>query len=441
MAEEESEKMGRYRTGEISANEDNNTFMWSKLPKDAQHKVLSYLPVQILCQLRCVCKEWRDVIHRRDFCSMFDAVTSSRDLEPRPVMCYLESSYPARFVCTSYDHEGRMWKKMGSFPSPPQSNLTAHNVQNHSLFSVGGLLLLYRPKFPPGHNYSNPDYLHSGVSSWTVWHPFRNRWKRLPPCKYKVSGRAPFFVHAFVSDAERKTYKIVMAHLDPDHHSANHPIDDNLKKLVTEIYDSATGVWTDGAEHTLKFVQRHLDPRHSSIRRGVLCGGVVYFETGGIESDVLLLYDIDSDQWDEHTDHDCDYRVFEWDGHLMSIRSEWLSCTGGSRKICFTERDAATRVWSDTGIEIPTKLIRRFPECDFRALDPEEFPDATFEIVASGNRVALTGYSKDGCFRIAVYRRAENYWRVPPAGAFNEKLKPSRVGGLVLHTPRLEWRP
>ncbi|KAG0616662.1 hypothetical protein M758_5G132800 [Ceratodon purpureus] len=405
---------------------------WSELPKDVQHKVLMNLGVQDLCRMRCVCREWRDVIHRRDFRGMYDVANSSQ--EPRPVICYLESSYPIRLVCTAYDYEGRMWKKMNSFPSIPQRYLTAINSRVRydrywpplqiGLYSVGGLLCLHRWSFHWGHVSTRV------VSSWTVWNPFRNRWKKLPLCKYEVSGQQFLLpdtcVHAFVSDERTKAYKILMAL----HHVSN-DFEGSQQKLTTRIYDSRTGIWTDGAEHTLGVHLYHL----SSVK-GLHYNGLVYFlaehwpdggPIGYNRPSVYLTYDIGEDEWIEQP-VDSYLPIFEWDGRLMTVEYVENALLGNEKD--FIEWEPVSGTWKDTGIKMPGKIFKVFQH-DLGGIS----------IVASGNHLAVTGLTENDEFRIAVYKRAENYWRMPPTGKFSNKLSRSLVKGLVLHTPSLDWRP
>lgn len=424
MAEGELEDLSRERSAGIAANEEN-TFKWSNLSKDVQLQVLSYLPIRDLCQMRCVCKEWRDVVHRRDFRCMFDMMNSSES--PSPAICYIESSYPSRLEWSSYDYAGKMWKKMSSFPClPAQTNfLDPYNfsLNEYNLYSVGGLLCLC---FWKRDKPSSPAY---GVKSWLVWHPFRNKWKKLPPCKHKVINRAPLFVHVFVSDERARTYKILMAH-DPKIHRWQGDYTDFDRDLVTEIYDSATGIWTEGCDYTIKYPSFAL---YDPSERGVLCNGVVYFVTGSNSAvgNVLFSYNISSAQWHEE-DSATRYPIFEWDGRLMSITSrssELHELSQDNKMFSVVEWDAVTRSWENTGIEVPFKVRSKFRVMNEVA------------IVASGNHLVITGYTWDDSFKIAVYKKAENYWRLPPTGAFSNKLKPARVEGLVLHQPRLDWRP
>ncbi|KAG0603193.1 hypothetical protein M758_10G073600 [Ceratodon purpureus] len=428
MAEEESEMVGGDGTAGI---------VWSELPKDVRLKVLSHLGIQDLCRMRCVCREWCDVIHHRDFRGMYDMANSSQ--EPRPVMCYLESSYPLRLEWTAYDYEGKLWKKMNSFPSISHSCLTTLNarVQNFSslnvgLYSVGGLLCLLRWHYLQVIETGRAPSPCRVISSWTVWNPFRNRWKKLlPPCKHKVSDIASSFVHVFVSDERTKAYKILMAHGVASH--PNHSFHAGEQKLVTEIYDSRTGTWTDGAEHTLKAKLSYRRP----FVRGVLCNGVIYFATERYEThqinrfsrpSVLLSYDINKDEWLEET-LDSFLLLFEWDGRLMALNVD--NAADGSTEQKFLEWDLVRRMWKDTCMSMPLKIGKAF-----------RYDLEGFSIVASGNHLAVTGLTMDVTeFRIAVYKRAENYWRMPPTATFSDKLRPARVEGLVLHRPSLDWRP
>lgn len=433
MAEGKSDR-SREATAEVAAYK----CAWSDLPMDLQHNILNYLPVQELFRIRAVCREWRTIIHRRDFRTVYNTTNSSPN--PSPAICYVDSTYPVRLVLSIYDSAKKSWKNMKGFPSLPRSTLAALNARHHEhlplnscLYSVGGLLCLHHWTFPRGYEIFE-DGPPRGVSSWTVWHPYLKTWKNLPPCRHRVGSRVPFFVHVFISDAKRKTYKILMAH-DPAARSHLFSAQSPERKLVTELYDSATGLWTDCAQYTIRVYESTLThPQDSLNKRGVLCDGVIYFMTGSlgfwqselVNQNVLLSYDIERDQWREEHLHGCYPTVFEWDGRLMTIKvvTNWYMGP-------FLEWEPATRTWKDTGIQIPWRILKRF-ECYMNG----------FAVVASGNELVVTGYSGDDLsFRIAVYKRAENYWRFPPAAAFTGELLPARVEGLVLHTPRLDWTP
>lgn len=384
--------------------------------------VLSHLPTRSLCQMRCVCKEWRDVIHRRDFHKMYDTVNFSE--QPSPTICYMESSYPARLEWSSYDYTARKWKSMSGFTSRPRItfNPRQRHTWPHSFFSIGGLLCLYFWKADRQYRYM------LGVSSWVVWQPFRNKWKTLPRSYQKLSDRGTCFVHAWVSDDRTKTYKLLMAH-DP----RSHWDEEIHSKLVTEVYNSATGRWTRCSEYSLRFSEGYESGRH--IRRGVLCNGIIYFSTGSTHC-VLLSYDISRDQWhEEPLNRHCNV-IFEWDGRLMSISSSDADnedFAGGfheeARVYVVVEWNPTSKLWEETGIQIPFKVRRKY------------YSVAGISVVAEGNELAIFGCADDESFKIAVYKRAENYWRLPPTGTFSDRLRSARVEGFVLHKPQLDWTP
>lgn len=401
--------------------DDENPSVWSALPKEVLHMVLSHLPIKSLCQMRCVCKEWRDVLRRRDFHQMYDTVNESQ--EPSPAICYVELSYPARIEWSSYDFAAKKWIRMSGFTSRP--SLYFNPLQRHTwpqrFYSVGGLLCFH---FWKADNKSG--YYMQGVSSWVVWQPFRNIWKKLPPCKQKLNDRGTCFVHAWVSDERAKTYKLLVAH-DP----RSHWDEEIHSKLVTEVYDSATRSWTNGSEYSLRFSEGYESGRH--IRTGVLCNGVIYFSTGCINC-VLLSYDISRDQWhEEGRNRNCNV-IFEWDGRLMSIAAPDSEDFGGDfleedKVYVVVERNPTSGSWEETGIEIPFKVRRKF------------YSVVAISVVATGNDLAVFGNATDDSFKIAVYKRKENFWRIPPTGTFSDRFRYARVEGLVLHKPQVGWTP
>jgi len=165
----------------------------------------------------------------------------------------------------------------------------------------------------------------------------------------------------------------------------------------------------------------------------MLCNGVIYFVTRATNENVLLSYDIAKDEWHEEvTDEEC-MEIFEWDGRVMTamplLADEIFTDETGYR-ISLFERNPVTKRWVDTDIEIPFKIRNKFVE-----------DEEGVEIAASGNHLAITGYTRDGSFRIAVYKREEDFWRFPPTGAFSDKMRQARIEGLFQFKPRLDWIP
>lgn len=411
MAEGEPEKTSRGTVG-FAIIEEKDTCLWTKLPRELQHKVFSYLPLRDLFQIRCVCRDWRYVIHRRGFRSVYDAMHSSED--PSPSICYIGSYYPNYLQWSTYDYACKRWRIMRSFP--PQSRVE-HDRVDLSVCSVNGLLCLMLWKQKAKVRIHLP---------WQVWNPLTNKWKQLPSCKHKTVNRGTYFVHAF-SDDTTKSYKILMAH-NPKKHLYQYT--DTDTSLVTEIYDSATDTWREASPYNL---QLPLSPLNQAPKRGVRCDDVIYFVTRTSNENILLSYDIKKDQWHEEiTDEEC-MEIFEWDGRVMTampLLTNGFYMYEDFYRISIFERNSATKRWVDTGIEIPYKIRNKFVE-----------DEEGVEIAASGNHLAITGYTRDGSFRIAIYKRAENYWRFPPTGAFSDKIRQARVEGLFQFKPRLESVP
>ena len=123
--------------------DDEKPSVSSALPKEVLYMVLSLLPIKSLCRLRCVCKEWRNVLHRRGFRQMYDTVNESRELSP--AICYVESSYPARIEWSSYDFAAKKWIRMSGLTPCP--NLHFNPLERHTwlqrFYSIGGLLCFH----------------------------------------------------------------------------------------------------------------------------------------------------------------------------------------------------------------------------------------------------------------------------------------------------------
>ena len=109
---------------------------------------------------------------------------------------------------------------------------------------------------------------------------------------------------------------------------------------------------------------------------------------------MLLSHDILKNGWHEETIN-CDPLLFEWDGRLMALEIKDVDLDNEQK---FMEWDLMRRMWKDTGINMPRKILKKI-QCDF----------VGFSIVASGNHLAVIGLIDDAEFKIAVYKRAENY--------------------------------
>lgn len=437
MAAGELEKTREDSAVEIRDVTEGSTFPWSKLPRDLQHKVLSYLSLQQLFQLRGVCQDWRSIVHRHDFAAMFDAMHSSEP--PSPAICYVESSHPRRIEWAMYDYARSVWKKMSGLSCDANPRMGPNDSvysEDYSVYPVGGLLCFHYKKLD--------------VGTWLVWNPLTNKWKKLPPCKNAASKGATAFVYAFEADeAPLKSYKILMAHyrITQINRYQRRKLGDG--SLVTEIYDSSTGSWTEPApEHIL---QLRMIP-FLSTRGGVLCNGVIYFRSSRNAADftverVLLCYDIKSGEWHEEvSDRRCT-RIFEWDGRVMTVMLEPLhseedvvaSADGRNypaSRFSIFKWDPASKRWVDTGLEIPMKIKRKF---DYSV----SMSTALLEMVAAGDYLVITGYARDGSFRTAVYNKAEKNWRcLSTAGSLRfSRSATCRLNGMVQFKPTLDWVP
>ena len=437
MAEGELEKIGENSIVEMGADNEGGAFPWSRLPRDLQHKVLSYLSLQNLFKVRCVYQDWRSMVHRHDFATMYDDMHSS-DLSS-PAICYVDSSHPRRIEWASFDYTGLVWKKMTSLSCDANPRMGLNDSvysEDYSVYPVGGFLCFHYRKLD--------------VGTWIVWNPLTNKWKKLAPYKYAASKGATVFVHAFEADeSPLKSYKILMAHyrITQINRYQRRKLGDG--SLVTEIYDSSTGSWTEpAAEHILHL---RMIP-FLSTRGGVLCNGVIYFRSSRNAADftverVLLCYNIKSDEWHEEvSDRRCT-RIFEWDGRVMTVMLEpphgeedVVASVDGhnypASRFSIFEWDTTSRRWVDTGLEIPMKIKKKF---DYSV----SMSTALLEMVAVGDYLVVTGYARDRSFRTAVYNKAQNNWRclsTPGSWRFSRSAT-CRLNGMVQFKPRLDWVP
>ncbi|XP_024399852.1 putative F-box protein At3g23260 [Physcomitrium patens] len=394
-----------------------------KLPRDLQHKVLSYLPFRTLLQARCVCKDWRDVIYVSDFCSMYDELHSSQTLVP--TICYAGSFHGrAEVEWAAYDCVEEGWGKMISLRPPyPKRRLERNDIANcDSVYPVGGLLCFH---------------LKMGVSTWVVWNPLTGNWKILPPCKLAV-GESFIYVHAFVTDDTTKAYKILMAHWRAVSQSKDYSTINDDGPLVMEIYDSTTGTWSEPKPYIFR---SHGFTWNNSTRGGVRSNnGVIYFPSE-MNSDnryqhMLLFYDTRSGQWHEELSDKQRNVLFEWDGRVMTIERN-----PSNGRFIFYEWDEGpdSKGWMDTGIEVPKAVQRKF--------DPSHFGIYHMEITAGGDYLVMTGPRRGGGFRTTVYSRADQCWRCPLKAdnfwntSMNGFFSGDRINGMVQFSPRLSWLP
>ncbi|KAG0568747.1 hypothetical protein KC19_6G042700 [Ceratodon purpureus] len=441
MAEGYLDQMGKLGIGTatgVVAPDAEEAFLWKKLPRELQNRVLCCLPLQNLFQMRCVCKAWRNIVLHRDFATMYDAMHISDPSSPATV--YINSSSPDRVEWSAYDYTQNKWQKRTTLPSRSHSRLTRENI-SYSVHPVGGLLVFR--------------FWRLGVNHWVVWNPLTNKWKTLPPCKTRTSKTTVVFEHAFVADERFKRYKILMAHnpYSKDWRS----FEQSTRNMVTEVYDSATGVWTQSESSLQSAVHPGFEYYYREEKYyppdppGVLSNGVIYFVSSSLRRDdslesVLYCFDIKSERWHEEFRHglpswsitaihgmtyDACKSVFEWDCRLMTAMVHPLDEEGGGRwELLVYERDLGTRTWVETGIKVPDSMVTT----------DSEFFTPEVEIVAEGNHLVLGEFrSRYGRFTCAVYRKAQNCWTCSPSGQFD--VQDRKGNNLVLFKPRLDWRP
>ncbi|KAG0626549.1 hypothetical protein M758_2G134400 [Ceratodon purpureus] len=450
----EEEKLVEKKTRRDGIDDDADElagigFWWAKLPKELQYKVLSRLSLRELFQVRCVCPEFRAVVHLQEFASLYDEVHKSDP--PTPVKCLLQSPPPRSPVgLLMFDYARAVWKEVTTLGGEAYPTGRIYmNEGGHHAFAVGGLVCFH---------YKGDD-----VRAWVVWNPLTGKWKTLPPSKYDAGIGAIAFMHAFEAGDESpsKSYKILVAHaprevINDDLSGRIHFGGDRDGSLVTEIYDSATGSWTDPApEHV--FQPPMISFNANSFGDPVLCDGVIYFTaskrmradhnfTGLVDQKVLLCYDIKSHEWHEQeTDNHCG-SIFEWDGRVMAVIPAQLH-GGGDCFVWIDFRttalyevccwDPASKRWVNTGVHIPDRIMENFDDRITENFSVDLGSLAKW--VAAGDYLVGTGICplyKDGIWT-AVYNKQENNWRYVEDVSIS--TRPFRQ--LLQYKPRLDLVP
>ncbi|KAG0587316.1 hypothetical protein KC19_2G155400 [Ceratodon purpureus] len=373
---------------------------------------------------------------RQEFASLYDEVHKSDP--PTPVKCLLQSAPPRSPVgLLMFDYARAVWKKVTTLGGEayPRTGRVYMNEDCHHAYAVGRLVCF---------RYKGDD-----VRAWVVWNPLTGKWKTLPPSKYDAGVGAIAFMYAFEAGDESpsKSYKILVAHAPreviDDTSPSFHFGGDCDGSLVAEIYDSATGSWTDPAPECI-FQRPMISFNPNSFGEPVLCDGVIYFTaskrmradnftaskrmradnfTGAVDQKVLLCYDIKSGEWHEQeTDNHCSC-IFEWDGRVMAVMPAQLAQLHGEGD-CFIWIDfrttalyevccwdPASKRWVNTGVHIPNRIMENF---DDRIMENFDVALGSFaKWVAAGDYLVSTGICplyKDGIWT-AVYNKQENNWR------------------------------
>lgn len=264
--------------------------IWAQIPDEVLIRVLSFLPLRMLFQLRVVCKRWSGMIQSSDFNRMCVDVKSPA-MAAHPAICYVYNRVGFRWAI--YDNEERQWQLM-----PDLSNRSEDDrIKKREIYVASrGLLCLLE--------VGNVDL----INSLTVWNPLTNHETEVP--RFLSAWSFPL-VRIMFHDARTNSYKLILAG-----NQNYHPED--ARYSATEVFDSARGEWAEGGKllPSLRF----------PFSNGAFCNGAVYYFASRPMTmyDILLVYDVGENEWSEikhivPSNTYCTPYLFECDGNLLTV--------------------------------------------------------------------------------------------------------------------------
>ncbi|XP_073391184.1 F-box/kelch-repeat protein At5g15710 isoform X5 [Physcomitrium patens] len=229
--------------------------MWNKLSSELQDRVLAFLPVLALVNLRTVCKRWATLPSSQSFKILCMLVS------PQP--SYLLVCRRAHTFCAAYDQSLNLWYDLNlrfldqmclPYLECPNGEVY-HSVEAAS----GGLFFIWSHK-----SDGEP-------SLYSVCNPVTRTWRKLPSLPYHI---VPLAV-AMVTDRLTWKYKIFVA--------ADSSPETLLSPMAMQVYDSSTRCW-----QRLRLMPPHLDIVWSSAICNEIMNGIA-FKNGVVRT---LLYDV-----------------------------------------------------------------------------------------------------------------------------------------------------
>lgn len=172
-------------------NENASAGSWNSLSTELQDRVLAFLPVLSLFQLRTVCKRWAT----RPSSSSFHNLCSQ--VSPQPA--YLLICRRAHTFCTAYDESLDMWHALDlrflDSQCQPHWRCDSGEVYHSIEAASGGLFFVWSHK-----SDGNP-------AIFSVCNPVTRAWRKLPSLPYYI---VPLAV-AMTTDRATLAYKIYVA--------------------------------------------------------------------------------------------------------------------------------------------------------------------------------------------------------------------------------------
>ncbi|KAG0630192.1 hypothetical protein M758_1G160800 [Ceratodon purpureus] len=354
--------------------------IWAQIPDEVLIRVLSFLPLRMLFQMRVVCKRWSSMIQSSDFNRVCLDVNAPA-LAPHPAICYVYNRLGFRWAI--YDNSERQWQLMPDFYSRSEED----RMKKREIYVASrGLLCLLE--------VGDIDV----IKSLTIWNPLTNHEHELPT--FLSSWSFPL-VRIMFHDTETNSFKLMLSG-----NQNYHPEDERYS--ATEIYDSAQGAWIRGGNllPSLRF----------PFSNGAICNGAVYYFASRPMTmyDILLVYNIGENKWSEvnhiiPTNTYCTPYLFECDGSLLTVMHLLSGPPARMASCAIFHLDFRTKEWMMV-IQMPHPVYM-----DFAYIGG---------CVASGKQLCVTGNAPNRDLIVAVYCQRNNAWFwLPPCPIASESAE------------------
>lgn len=377
-SKDESQSGETSTSNDSSKNVSMDSNVWCLLPEDVTNRVLAWLPIPSLFQMRAVCKRWSSAIVSPEFLNMHAEILGKHS----PFLLF--PSVGDSLSYAAFDPSVGEWQ-----PMPPMSFLPPEVKFVEGV--AGGLVFFsVEAHFQPVKLY--------------VCNPLTRSWRQLPEMSHR---RTPIFRHMVVDEAA-KSYKIVVAGNADVYSNRN----GYHRYLNTEVYDSVTGLWTETGSIPSRF-----DPSWSSAE----CNGILYCMVNEAEavnhSLGVITYNMEDGRWSDHFQQLPEgfslAQVVECEGQVLMVAERYFN--GSVKNIHLLRLEVDTKEWTEVA-KLPRKIL-----LEFRRLCEED----SYNCTAQKTKVYLTS-SKS--MDVLVYDVLERSWKWMPRCPFSDQGDTRAVG-------------
>lgn len=386
--------------------------IWSALPSDLIEKIAARLPIPAIFRLRCVCRTWTWLVRTPRFVAL-------RADAPREAPWFLLCTHSARML-PAYDRAAARWRCLPMPRAAPGTGLLAASAS----------LVCY------GDQIGECDFL-------TVCNPVTQALRPLP-CMPRVR-----LIHkaGMLADRDARAYRVVVVGemmLDgEDYTPPNH-----VYHLLCEVYDSATGEWTEGGL-PLESAKFGTDPGAwrdgvffcvTEMPYGVVCydlaGRGVWTELGapmpdGVHCPALAEFRGEVIMVAKVVDNTPPVRRLTgfviW--QLVLSPPAAPSAAAAAAAAPAEQQQQLKGEWVEMA-RVPADLTRDFFD---------NVPSVRTQLVVAvlGNDVMVTTYQ---CPNGLVYHADQNTWEWLPQDPFFPRFRDSHLMGFTIE-PRIDWEP